>query len=55
MKKGLYKYPITKLAQKYWPGYFESSKTSPFQVNFKIGTTDLKQYSIDFVNKNVIK
>ena len=55
INKGLYKFPITKMAQTYWPGYFETSKTSPFQVNFKIGTTDLKQYSIDFVNKNVIK
>ena len=55
MNSGLYKYPITKLAQKYWPGFFETSKTSPFQVNFKIGTSDLKQYSIDFLNKNTTK
>jgi asparagine synthetase B (glutamine-hydrolysing) len=55
MTSGLYKYPITKLAQKYWPGFFETSKTSPFQVNFKIGTSDLKQYSIDFLNKNMTK
>lgn len=48
IKDGLYKYPITKMAQKYWPNKFEKSKTSPFQVNYRIGFSDLKEYSINF-------
>lgn len=55
IKDGLYKYPITKMAQKYWPNKFDNSKTSPFQVNFKIDASDLKQYSIDFMKKNFKK
>lgn len=52
MNAGLYKYPITKLAQKYWPGFFERSTTSPFQADFTIGTSDLRQYLINYNNEN---
>ncbi|TEW55738.1 hypothetical protein E2R68_05015 [Psychromonas sp. RZ22] len=52
IKDGLYKYPITKLAQKYWPGHFEKSKTSPFQVNYSVGCGDLKNYSLKFFSEN---
>ncbi len=50
IKDGLYKYPITKLAQQYWPGYFINSKTSPFQINYKLGFSDLKDFSISKFN-----
>lgn len=49
IKNGLYKYPITKMAQSYWPGVFNDSKTSPFQVEYKIGSKDLKELSIGYL------
>lgn len=51
VKNGVYKYPITKLAQHYWPGYFETSKTSPFQINYRLGLNDIKSFSIEKIRK----
>ena len=51
VKRGVYKYPITKLAQYYWPGYFETSKTSPFQINYRLGLNDIKSFSIERIRK----
>ncbi|TMP13896.1 hypothetical protein CWC04_17975 [Pseudoalteromonas sp. S2893] len=53
IKKGIYKYPITILAQRYWPGYFETSKTSPFQINYRLGLNDIKSFSIEKIRKAI--
>ncbi|MFA0203970.1 asparagine synthase-related protein [Vibrio breoganii] len=45
IKDGFYKYPITKLAQEYWPGRFRTSSTSPFQVNYDLSGANAKNYS----------
>jgi asparagine synthetase B (glutamine-hydrolysing) len=47
VKGGVYKYPMTKLANEYWPRFFKNSKTSPFQVNFTLKTHSLSKYSLE--------
>lgn len=46
---GVFKHPITQMANYYWPGYFDSSNTSPFQVDYSMSHGDIKEYSIDFI------
>ncbi|MFS1903895.1 asparagine synthase-related protein [Vibrio lentus] len=46
VNKGKYKYPMYLLAVKYWPKYFDSSETSPFQVNYSLSNDDVKSFSI---------
>ncbi|WP_159565622.1 asparagine synthase-related protein [Budvicia diplopodorum] len=46
IKYGIYKYPMIKIAQTYWPGFFNDSKTSPFQVDFSIGNISIKELSL---------
>ena len=46
IKNGIYKHPMTKLAQIHWPGFFKDSKTSPFQVDFSTGNIGIKELSL---------
>lgn len=46
-----YKYPMQALAQKYWPGVFSSSATSPFQVEYKLGSSNLLEISYKQLSK----
>ncbi|MFM4841663.1 asparagine synthase-related protein [Aeromonas veronii] len=47
---GVFKYPIAEIAMNYWPGEFESSATSPFQVNYSLGNQNIKTLSIRQLN-----
>lgn len=42
----VFKYPITKMAMQYWPGEFDTSATSPFQVNYSLGDQSIKSLSV---------
>ncbi|SUB83913.1 Asparagine synthase (glutamine-hydrolyzing) [Pragia fontium] len=46
----IYKYPMTKLAKHYWPGFFKDSKTSPFQVDFNTGSLGIKELSLNHIS-----
>ncbi|MFQ2807157.1 asparagine synthase-related protein [Aeromonas caviae] len=48
---GVFKHPITEIAMNYWPGEFESSATSPFQVNYYLGDQDIKSLSLGFIRQ----
>lgn len=45
--RGKYKYPISILAESYWPEHFKSSATSPFQVEYFVKGDSLKELSIN--------
>lgn len=45
-----YKYPIVSAAKKYWPGYFSSSRTSPFQVEFDTGGKSVSEFSLSYIS-----
>ena len=47
VQNNIYKYPLTKLANEYWPSLFKKSKTSPFQVNFTLKTNSLSKFSLE--------
>lgn len=49
---GIYKYPITLLAQKYWPGTFKNSSTSPFQVNYDLKGNNIKEFSLTEISNS---
>jgi len=51
VKNGVYKYPITRMAHEYWPDFFKNSKTSPFQVNYKIANGDVKSFSSKYIRE----
>jgi asparagine synthetase B (glutamine-hydrolysing) len=42
-----YKYPMYKLAKKYWPSYFDNSKTSPFSIPYEVNNQDIRIYSLN--------
>ncbi|MCD9546753.1 hypothetical protein GLP24_18115 [Photobacterium carnosum] len=52
IKDGVFKFPITAMAKKYWPDYFKTSATSPFQVNYSLGNDDIKTLSISTLFNN---
>lgn len=45
-----YKYPIVIAAKKYWPDYFSSSRTSPFQVEFDTGGKSVSEFSLTYIS-----
>ena len=45
ISKPQYKLPLLNLAKKYWPDFFNTSKTSPFQVEFTVEDTNIKDFS----------
>lgn len=51
IKQGIYKYPITCLAKTFWPGFLNSSRTSPFQVEFTTEKLTVKQFSLNCILK----
>ncbi len=42
-----YKYPMYELAKKYWPSYFDNSKTSPFSIPYEVNNQDIRIYSLN--------
>lgn len=51
IKGETYKFPMHSLAQKYWPGTFTSSATSPFQVEYKLGSNNLLEMSYKYLSE----
>lgn len=45
-----YKYPVLSVAKEFWPGYFNSSRTSPFQVEFETGGKSVSEFSLSYIS-----
>lgn len=43
---GVYKFPLKSLVDEYWPGMFNGSQTSPFQVNYSLRHKSIKELSL---------
>lgn len=52
IKERVYKHPIVSAAKQYWPGCFNSSRTSPFQVEFETGGLSVSEFSLNTISDN---
>ncbi|WP_404408569.1 hypothetical protein LG272_11025 [Pseudidiomarina marina] len=46
IRNGIFKAPMVHIAKSHWPSFFSKSKTSPFAVFYKVGSTNIVEYSL---------
>lgn len=53
--KGIFKKPMVNLAKRFWPRFFNSSNTSPFEVIYDVGGVGRVNFSLDTLVYNASK